>query len=102
MAVTRKNWLPAPGVSAVWLFGRGKGHIAPIVAVDEDPRLFTTCGGNETNSVRLRNRGLLSEASLVGFVRLAGDTGAGFERGLCQAVTSGIVTDLPLRVTGTR
>lgn len=102
VAFTMKNWLIAPGDMAVWLFGRGKGHIAPIVAVDSDPRLFSTCGGNETNSVRLRNRSVLAEASLVGWIRLAGDTGAGHEKGLLQAAVGGMVTDRPLRDSSTR
>jgi hypothetical protein len=81
---TRRHWNPAPGDVAIWDFGRGQGHIAEILAVDTDPRLFTTIGGNETNSVRVRNRNLNAEASLAGFARLAGDTGASFERGICR------------------
>jgi len=79
----RKKWNPAPGDLAIWDFGRGQGHVAVILAVDENPEIFTSVGGNETNSVRVRNRGLKTEKSLVGWARLAGDTGAGFQRGVC-------------------
>ena len=82
VAFSRKSGVPAPGDLVIWDFGRGQGHVAVLIAVDKDPRFFTSCGGNESNSVRLRNRDLQSEKNIIGYVRLAGDTGAGHEKGI--------------------
>jgi hypothetical protein len=87
------SYVPTPGDLMVWVFTRGRGHIAMVVAVDATGKQVNTVGGNEGNRVKLGLRTPAREGTLAGYIRVVDDSPPKvFPRGLLSSADTGGLT----------